>query len=179
MARVRLPISKKTPSLSFVEDGSRKNVKSQPHISKKRKITEEEQEGVADSVSNFKVPPELYRYIRKAVVLRDHLKTNSNDMDSILDLESAEGIIRRYAEELKKFNELPHNWKYDPAASKSYDTATYLPLEEEDEDVTKGLDRCCAPFEGMLEWYAKTDDVPLSRKEKKIWKEFQEFDKNI
>ncbi|GKD96876.1 hypothetical protein Tco_1380773, partial [Tanacetum coccineum] len=34
-------------------------------------------------------------------------------MDSILDLESAEGIIRDYAEELKYFNELPHNWKYD------------------------------------------------------------------
>ncbi|GJR22178.1 hypothetical protein Tco_0970705 [Tanacetum coccineum] len=43
------------------------------------------------------VPSELYLLIKEAVVLRDHLKTNNNDMDSILDLESAEGIIRNFA----------------------------------------------------------------------------------
>ncbi|GJS07586.1 hypothetical protein Tco_0364382 [Tanacetum coccineum] len=104
-------------------------------------------------------------------------------MDSILDLESAEGIIRNFAEELKYFNELPRNWKYDPAAAKTYKTSSILLRQEleipEEDHMRGGRDRCCAPFEGKLEWYANTDDVPLSRTEKKIWKEFQEFDKKI
>ncbi|KAL6575266.1 ribosomal 40S subunit protein S13 [Orobanche minor] len=218
MARVRLPIRKKSSRLSSADSdstsGSSKSVKSQPFSSKKRKITEEGHvyvfgliEGAADCVSNFLVPPELYHLIREAVVLRDHLKTNKNDMDSILDLESAEGTIRIFAKELKKFNGLPHNWKYDPAAANTYESSSSLSLELEfndlleDDDLLEGRvattydevfmqllkihnnhvasDHCCAPFKNPLEWYANTDDVPLSRTEKKIWKEFQKFDKRL
>ncbi|KAL6560156.1 hypothetical protein OROHE_006394 [Orobanche hederae] len=209
MARVRLPIRKKVRGFHLLTSdstsGSSKSVKSQPLSSKKRKITEGH-EGAADCVSNFLVPPDLYHLIREAVVLRDHLKTNKNDMDSILDLESAEGTIRIFAEELKKFNELPHNWKYGPSAANTYESLSSLsqlefndPLEDNDlleghfattyDEVLMQLlkihnnhvasDRCCAPLKNPLEWYANTDDVPLSRTEKKIWKEFQKFDKKI
>ena len=53
--------------------------------------------------------------------LRDHLKTNKICMDSILDLESAEGAITIFAEELKNLNELPHDWKYDHAVANTYE----------------------------------------------------------
>ncbi|GKG38854.1 hypothetical protein Tco_0460566, partial [Tanacetum coccineum] len=43
----------------------------------------------------------------------------------------------------------------------------------------ESADRFIRNFDDKLEWYANTDDVPLSRTEKKIWKEFQEFDKKI
>ncbi|GJT41077.1 hypothetical protein Tco_0940942 [Tanacetum coccineum] len=38
--------------------------------------------------------------------------------------------------------------------------------------------RCCAPLKKPLGLYPKTDDVSLTKDEKKIWKEFQKFDKD-
>ncbi|GKC86923.1 hypothetical protein Tco_1147572, partial [Tanacetum coccineum] len=42
----------------------------------------------------------------------------------------------------------------------------------------KGRDHCCAPLKKSLRLYPKTDDVPLTKDEKKIWKEFRKFDKD-
>ncbi|GJY06323.1 hypothetical protein Tco_0373377 [Tanacetum coccineum] len=42
----------------------------------------------------------------------------------------------------------------------------------------KSADRCCAPLKKPLGLYPKTDDVSLTKDEKKIWKEFRKFDKD-
>ncbi|PWA98035.1 30S ribosomal protein S15 [Artemisia annua] len=165
MVRVRLPFTKKGSKLpsadSDIASGSRK----------KRKIAEHEQ-GVV-------VPWTLYRLIQEALDLRKHLETNKNDEDSLLDLESAEDGIRILAEEYKKVELVPRDWKYDPATAK--DIISYKPViaEREDDYPLESHNHCCAPLKEPLEMYADTEDVPLNEEEKKIWKKILKFDEKI
>ncbi|GJW06428.1 hypothetical protein Tco_1568851 [Tanacetum coccineum] len=125
------------------------------------------------------VPWEIYCLIREALDLRKHFETKKNDEEYLLDLESAEGCIKSLAEEYKVLEGLPPDWQYDPATAKGFTSVKPSIAKRKEKCSLKGRDRCCAPLKKPLRLYPKTDDVPLTKDEKKIWKEFREFDKDI
>ncbi|GJZ63880.1 hypothetical protein Tco_0620301, partial [Tanacetum coccineum] len=69
--------------------------------------------------------------------------------------------------------------KDDSATAKEFTAVKPSISKRRDKCSFKGRDHCCAPLKKPLRLYPKTDDVPLTKDEKKIWKEFREFDKDI
>ena len=61
------------------------------------------------------IPEDLYRLIRKAVVIRKHLETNCKDSEAKFHLILIESRIHRLSRYYKHSNVLPSNWKYSPA----------------------------------------------------------------
>ncbi|GJW91686.1 hypothetical protein Tco_0169239 [Tanacetum coccineum] len=185
MARVRLPVKKKILKTSSADSdsmiGSSKTVKSvksptiYPIIRKRCSVELPESAMPGSKI----VPWEIYCFIREALDLRKHFETKKNDEEYLMDLESAEGCIKSLAEDYKVLEELPPDWQYDPATAKDFTAVKPSIATRKDKCSFKGRDHCCAPLKKPLRLYPKTDDVPLTKDEKKIWKEFREFDKDI
>jgi small subunit ribosomal protein S15 len=64
------------------------------------------------------VPEDLYNLIKRAVDLVAHLEKNKKDYISKRGLELTESKIRRLAKYYKAKNQLPKDWKWDPAKAK-------------------------------------------------------------
>lgn len=66
------------------------------------------------------LPEDLYSLMKRAAVLRKHLKANHKDMGALRGLQLTESKINRLAKHYKKTKKLEPTWKYDPENMKIY-----------------------------------------------------------
>jgi len=60
------------------------------------------------------VPEDLMALIRKAVLLRKHMRDNKQDMSALMGLVLTESKIKRLTKYYRRKGRLPLTWKYDP-----------------------------------------------------------------
>ena len=61
-----------------------------------------------------KIPEDLKNLIKKAIIIRKHLKLNRKDKFSIRGLQLTEAKIRRLQKYYMREGVLPANWNYNP-----------------------------------------------------------------
>ncbi|RMD58638.1 30S ribosomal protein S15 [Candidatus Woesearchaeota archaeon] len=66
------------------------------------------------------LPEDLYALMRRATILRKHLKSNHKDTGALRGLQLTESKINRLVKYYKEKSKLPEDWKYDPANVKIY-----------------------------------------------------------
>lgn len=64
------------------------------------------------------MPEDMINLLKKAVILREHLKKNKKDKLSKKGLENLESKIRRLGKYYSKIDMLPKNWIYNPDEAK-------------------------------------------------------------
>lgn len=64
------------------------------------------------------MPEDMMSFLRKAVILRDHLQRNKKDKLSKKGLINLESKIRRLGKYYSRTGELPKNWVYSPEEAK-------------------------------------------------------------
>ncbi|GJR53342.1 40S ribosomal protein S13, partial [Tanacetum coccineum] len=184
-------------------NGSNNTVESPSAVLGKRKRTDE---GDGDATSKI-IPWELHLRIQDALEFRAEVmlykleakkaltgnnyseselvsedkNDSESDSDDDLDfqLKQCEDRIRSLAKRFKKLKQLPHDWEYDPATASTFvaaeDDISALPKMPPPKEKRLG---CCSWVMDPNKKFPKTTDVPLDEEEKKIWKDFKEFDKD-
>ncbi|PWA99814.1 40S ribosomal protein S13 [Artemisia annua] len=114
------------------------------------------------------VPGDIYYYAQQALALMKRLKTNKNDEDAKRDLRRAEGMIRTCTRYHKMNDNLPSDWKYNPATASTLVVKKCKPFQAKTEVIKKGP-RIFPPVY----------DVPLDKEDQETWMKFKKRDEAI
>lgn len=63
---------------------------------------------------NPELPEDMFALMKRAAVLKKHLKANHKDMGALRGLQLTESKIKRLAKHYKKDKKVAADWKYDP-----------------------------------------------------------------
>lgn len=64
------------------------------------------------------IPDDLYRLMRKSVLMRAHIEKNKKDKKNVHRLQLIESRVRKLGRYYSKIGKLPKEWKYDIAKAK-------------------------------------------------------------
>ncbi|PWA34644.1 40S ribosomal protein S13 [Artemisia annua] len=84
------------------------------------------------------VPGDIYNDVQQALALMKHLETNKNDEDAKSDLRHVEAMIRMSTRYHKMNDNLPSDWKYNPATASTLVAKKCEPFQAKTKKIKEG-----------------------------------------